>query len=275
MDVVLKVAEEDGEYRKMKLEKLKEEKKNGKLSFLMKESDEVFSNTIRRLIMEEVPTLAVETLEIKDNNSALYDEMLALRLGLTPIKTDYKSYVLPKNCKCEGAGCAQCTLKITLKVSKKGYVYAEDAKSADPKCTFSHPKMPLVKLLAKQKVDLTMTAIMGQGKEHVKWSPGLVFFKKEPVIKIGEISTDAKTIADNCPEDIFTVKGNKLELVKNKVYDCTLCQQCTDLDKGITLEDSGNFVFYIESWGQLSCKEILTKSAEILINKVEEMEALI
>ena len=135
--------------------------------------------------------------------------------------------------------------------------------------------MPLVKLLAKQKVDLTMTAIMGQGKEHVKWSPGLVFFKKEPVIKIGKISTDPKTIADHCPDKIFTVKGNKLELVKNKVYDCTLCQQCTDLDEGITLEDSGNYVFHIESWGQLSCKEMLTKSADVLINKVEEMEALI
>jgi len=259
----------------MKIETLKEEKKQGKISFLLSGIDEVFSNTIRRLVMEEVPTLAVETIEIKDNNSALYDEMLALRIGLTPIKTDYKSYNLPSECKCEGAGCAQCTLKINLKTSKKGYVYAEDAKSADPKCTFVHPKMPLVKLLAKQKVDLEMTAIMGQGKEHVKWAPGLVFFKKEPVIKIGKITADAKTIADYCPKKVFTAKGNKLELVKNMVHECTLCQQCTDLDKEITLEDSGNYVFNIESWGQVSCKEMLTKSTGILINKVEEMEALI
>src|SRR3989338_1520712 len=133
----------------IKLEKIKNEKKINKLTFMIKGSDEVFANTIRRLILEEVPVLAVEDLEIKSNGSALYDEMLALRLGLTPIKTDLKSYNLKEKCKCNGEGCAQCELKITLKGSKKGYVYAEEAQSTDPKCTFVFPKMPVIKLLAK------------------------------------------------------------------------------------------------------------------------------
>src|SRR3989344_6668615 len=120
----------------MKIEKLNEDKKNGKLTFLLKDSDEVFANTIRRLIIEEVPTLAVEDLELKDNSSALYDEMLGLRLGLLPLKTDLKSYELKEKCKCNGEGCARCELKIALKVGRKGYVYAEDAQSTDPKCTF-------------------------------------------------------------------------------------------------------------------------------------------
>jgi DNA-directed RNA polymerase subunit D len=258
----------------MKLEKLNEEKKNGKLSFMFKGSDEIFVNTIRRMIIEEVPTLAVEDLEIKDNSSALYDEMLGLRLGLTPVKTDLKSYVLKENCKCEGAGCAQCELKITLKVSKKGYVYAEEAKSTDPKCTFTHPKMPLVKLLAKQKVDVTMTAILGKGKDHAKWIPGLVFYKKEPVLKIGKV-TDPEKVAKMCPHKVFNVKGNKLEVNKDHLYNCNLCQQCVDLDDNITLEDSGNYLFNMESWGQLSCKEMLNQSADLLIAKAEEMEKLI
>src|SRR3989338_5255578 len=115
----------------MKIEKIKEEKKKSKVVLLLKERDEVFANTVRRLILEEVPTLAVEDLELKDNSSALYDEMLGLRLGLIPIKTDLKSYELKEKCKCAGAGCAQCELKMTLKVGKKGYVYAEDAESSD------------------------------------------------------------------------------------------------------------------------------------------------
>ena len=81
----------------MKLEKISEDKKNKKISLLLKGGNEVFANTIRRLIIEEVPTLAVEEVEVKDNSSALHDEMLALRLGLVPIKTDLKSYKLPKN----------------------------------------------------------------------------------------------------------------------------------------------------------------------------------
>ena len=150
-----KAVEEVGEYKMaIKLEKIKEEKKKNKVIFILKGSDEIFANTIRRLILEEVPTLAIEDLEIKENSSALYDEMLGLRLGLCPVKTDLKSYNLKDKCKCEGEGCAQCELKINLKASKKGYVYAESAESTDPKCTFVYPKMPLTKLLVKRMIKL-------------------------------------------------------------------------------------------------------------------------
>ncbi len=129
----------------MKIEKLKEDKKKGKVSFLLKGTNEAFANAIRRLIIEEVPTLAVEYVEVKDNGSALYDEMLALRLGLMPIKTDLKSYRLPQNEDEIEEKSAACTLQIKLKTSRKGFIYAEDAESADPKCVFVQPKMPIVK----------------------------------------------------------------------------------------------------------------------------------
>ena len=67
-----------------------------------KNTEEFFANTIRRLIIGEVPTLAVEDVEIKENSSQLYDEMIALRLGLSPIKTDLNSYNFKNECKCEG-----------------------------------------------------------------------------------------------------------------------------------------------------------------------------
>ena len=258
----------------MKLEKIKEEKKKNKIIFLVKGSNEIFTNTIRRLIVEEVPTLAVEDLEIKDNSSALYDEMLGLRLGLLPIKTDLKSYVLKDQCKCDGEGCAQCELKITLKASKKGYVYASEAKSTDPKCTFVYEKMPVVKLLTKQKIDVTMTAVLGQGKVHTKWSPGWAFFRKEPIVKLGKVNDPAK-VAKKCSDGVFELKGNKLNLVKNKTYDSNLLEFYASLDSGISIDYSDNFIFTLESWGQLSCKEILTRSAQILTAKVEEMEKLV
>lgn len=257
----------------IKLQKIKEERKNNKMSFLVKDSDEVFTNTIRRLIIEEVPTLAAEDLEIRDNNSALYDEMLGMRIGLTPIKTDLKSYELKERCKCQGEGCARCELKIELKAAKKGYVYASEAKSSDPKCNFVHPNMPLVKLLAKQKVDMTITAVLGKGRDHVKWAPGWAFYRKEPVITLGKIS-DPKTIASQSPDGVFIFKDNKLKIVPEKVYESNLLEHYQELDKEIKLEHTDNFVFNLESWGQLSCKEILSKSADILIEKSEELEKL-
>tara|TARA_Y100000310_G_C20524214_1_gene735197 strand:- start:110 stop:889 length:780 start_codon:yes stop_codon:yes gene_type:complete len=254
----------------IKLEKIKEERKKNKLMFLLKNSDEVFANTIRRMVIEEVPTLAVEDLEIKENSSALYDEMLGLRLGLCPIKTDLKSYNLKEKCKCEGEGCAQCELKITLKASKKGYVYAGEAQSTDPKCTFVFEKMPLTKLLSKQKVDITMTAILGQGKEHAKWSSGLAFFRKEPIVKIGKVNVEL--LKTSCTDGVFEIKGSSVKLNQDNVYESNLLEYYAELDQGISLDYSDNLVFTLESWGQLTPKEILTKSAEILIEKAEEME---
>ncbi len=255
----------------VKLEKIKEERKKNKLQFLLKDSDEVFANTIRRMILEEVPTLAVEDLEFKDNSSALFDEMLGLRLGLTPIKTDLKSYVLKEKCKCAGAGCAQCELKITLKAGKKGYVYAEEAESEDPKCTFAHPKMPLVKLLSRQRVDVVLTAVVGQGKAHAKWMPGWAYYKKEPIVAVDKVK-DPEKVAENCSDGVFVLEGKRLKVDQEKIYDSNLLEYYAELDKGISLEYSDNLVFTVESWGQLSCKEMLNTSADILLEKIEELE---
>lgn len=255
----------------IKLEKIREEKKKNKLVLLLKDTDEAFANTIRRLIIEEVPTLAVEDVEIKENSSALYDEVLALRLGLIPIKTDLKSYEPKEKCKCGGAGCAQCELKISLKAGKKGYVYASEAESTDPKCTFVYPMMPLVKLLARQKIDLTLTAVLGKGKEHAKWSSGTAYYRKAPVLKISKVA-DPQKIMQKCTDGVFTLKGTSLQVNGEKLYESQLAEYYAELDKGITLSYSDDLIFSMESWGQLSTKEMLARSADILIQKTEELE---
>ncbi|NQV91840.1 DNA-directed RNA polymerase subunit D [Candidatus Woesearchaeota archaeon] len=256
----------------MKIETLQEMKKDGKLTFLMKGTNEVFANTIRRLIIEEVPTLAVEDIEIKENGSALFDEMLGLRLGLLPIKTDLKSYRLPENEAEVTEKSARCTLQIKLKSSKKGDVLASEAESSDPKCIFVHEDMPIVRLLAKQKLDVTMTAVMGQGKEHVKWAPGWAFYRKAGSIKVGKVDVDA--LAKINSDGVFKISNGKVTVDEDKVYQSYLLEQYDALE-GIDVSYSDDIVFNLESWGQLSTKEILSQSAEILINKVEEMEKLI
>src|SRR3989338_9050267 len=49
-------------------------------------ANESLANAIRRSVAE-VPTLAINEVEIFKNDSAIYDEMLAHRLGLIPLKT--------------------------------------------------------------------------------------------------------------------------------------------------------------------------------------------
>ena len=50
--------------------------------------DVSIANALRRILLAEVPTMAIESVYIQDNTSILQDEVLAHRLGLIPIKVD-------------------------------------------------------------------------------------------------------------------------------------------------------------------------------------------
>ncbi len=258
----------------MKLTKQNKSKDGLRLAFTIDGASEAFVNSVRRLIVEEVPTLAIEDLEIKENNSALYDEMLALRLGLTPIKTDLSSYSLPKSQEEIDERAASCTLQFTLKAAKKGYVYASEAKSKDPSCTFVHEKMPVAKLGTKQKIDLIMWAVMGQGKDHIKWSPGLAWFKQEADVKVNNEAVEFEDFKSKFPSQIFDTDG---KISEKKIIELDLIDAVDRVNEKIVqvTYKPNTFTFNLESWGQLSTNDILSESANILVKKVEELEALI
>ena len=50
-------------------------------------ANESLINAMRRSI-REIPTLAIDEVEIIKNDSALYDEFLAHRIGLVPLKNE-------------------------------------------------------------------------------------------------------------------------------------------------------------------------------------------
>ena len=81
----------------MEVRVLENEKDDGKVSFIIKDTNAAFANALRRIIIEEVPTMAIEEVEFRKNNSILYDEIIAHRMGLITLKTDLKSYNLPEN----------------------------------------------------------------------------------------------------------------------------------------------------------------------------------
>ena len=160
----------------MEIRVLSNNKEERKVSFIIKDETPAFANTLRRIMTDEVPTMAIEEVEFRKNNSIMYDEMVAHRLGLVPLTTDIKSYNLPEKCKCDGEGCARCQLKLTLKVPKgSGTVYASELKSKDSAVKPVYPKMPIVKLLKGQSLELEATAVLGKGGMHAKWSPCLAY----------------------------------------------------------------------------------------------------
>ena len=253
--------------------KLLDQKEN-KLSFLISGINPYTANALRRTIMEEVPVLAIEEVEFKDNGSVLYDEMVAHRLGLIPLKTDLKTYELPDECSCKGKGCAKCQLKMTLKVRSAGPVYASEIKTKDPKIKPIHPKMPIVKLLKGQKLEFEATAILGKGKDHAKWCPGLVYHRAKPLINVGSKVSNPEQVVASCPVGVFGLKQDSLIINKDNEMNCHLCLACVEKSNNEIQVEASNtdFIFNVESWGQLEPREIVKEAFKIFTKKLDDFQ---
>ncbi len=166
----------------MDLTYLNEDKKSGRVTMLLKDTTPAFANALRRAIIETVPTMAIEDVELVKNSSALYDEVVAHRLGLIALKTDLKGYTPRDKCDCKGVGCAKCSVQMTLKAKGPAIVLASEIKSKDPKIKPVFPDTPIVQLLKGQELEFECTAILGHGKDHTKWSPGLAWYSHEATI---------------------------------------------------------------------------------------------
>ena len=242
-------------------------KDSNKFSFRITGTNATFINTLRRTIIEEVPTLAINVVHFDENSSALFDEMLALRLGLIPLKTDLQSYVLPEEAKNESDPRAFVNFK--LKTKGPITVYASDLQSQDPKIEPVYKKTVIVKLLKEQKLELDATAVLGTGKRHMKFSPGLVYYSHVPIVHVKK--KDPGEFREKYPSKIYD---------KNDQIDAKLIgtQQLVDACKNINpdiievKEKEDSFDFVIELWGQLTAQEILEEAFRILEDKLEGFE---
>ncbi len=269
-----KAEKEEGGSKLAKFEILKISKDKMRMSFILKDTFPGYANALRRIMLSEVPVMAIEDIELKKNSSALYDEIIAHRLGLLPLTTDLKSYELPKTEEDIKEKKAKCTLQLTLKEKGPKTVYASDMKSADPKVKPVHLKMPIVKLLKDQEIELIATAILGKGKNHTKWSPGHIWYNFNPNLKINNKNPDIEKYKEMYPPQIFNKKG---EIDQDLILENNLVDAVANINEEIIKVDYNDkeYIFQIESWGQLTANEILTQALDILDSKLEELNELI
>src|SRR5208282_219465 len=123
--------------------------KEDSLRFLLQGTNHAYANALRRTMLAEVPTMAIEDVIIIENTSVLYDEVIAHRLGLIPIKTDLDAYVLPEECDCKSElGCSKCRASFTLEaeaVDEPVMVYSSALQGESDAAPVSG-SIPIVKL---------------------------------------------------------------------------------------------------------------------------------
>ena len=215
-------------------------------------------NSIRRSCMNFVPTMAIEDVEIVTNNSALYDEVLASRLGLIPLTTDLKSYTKKNECSCLGIGCAKCVNEFVLTAKGPYLVYSKDLISTDPAIKPVSENFPIVKLFDGQEIKLTAKANLNTGSYHSKHQGAMVYYSFYPIVK--------DSILKKFPKEIIN---------DNKIIDFTKFETfAEDNDINFTTNDK-DVIFIIESWGQLKSKKLFNEGINELKNKLLKLKKLI
>src|SRR4030042_7150799 len=192
------------------------------------ETDAYFVNSLRRVMLADLPKLAIDDVIIYDNTSPLFDEVIAHRISLIPIPTDLKLLSFKNQCTCKGAGCVNCTVRYTLSKEGKGVVYSGDLQPEEKSWAIKEDKIPIVELYADQRLILEVEAVLGRGKDHAKWqcvqAPA---YKYYPVVEINQKKCNlCKQCVDACPKKILEIKNNKL--VVTDIEKCTTCKSCME-----------------------------------------------
>jgi DNA-directed RNA polymerase subunit D len=265
----------------MDLEILEQDEHN--LSFIIKGISNEMANAIRRIMMSEVPVMAIDETIFLKNDSPLYDEVVSHRLGMIPLKTDLETYNLPEECECGGFGCPLCQISLTCEVENTSkeplVVYSGDLKSDDPNVVPVDPYIPILKIDKDSKLILEAYAILGKAKDHVKWQAvSNIFYRFYPQIDFDDKKckecSDKCIAARMCPKSLFKFSDGKAPILEKDYWKtCSLCKSCEDSCPQDAISvgwKDDTYIFFLESDGVLPFDLLLRKTFEIFQEKIEE-----
>ena len=232
--------------------------------------DAPIANAIRRILISEIPTMAIDKAVVWQNNSIMHDEVLCHRLGLLPVLAD-PDHFISKEASEEFNEMNSIKFKIHVKCQRKAQyknfkhdqlidmkpedyldnstVYSSDLHwvplgetqkelFAENPCKIQHDKIIITKLRENQEVEIELYCSKNIGRVHAKWSPVSVsFYRLLPDIEFTEPIKDeeAEELKEICPMGVFDIedlgKKSGKNLVISDIRACTMCRECLRPDK--------------------------------------------
>ncbi|SCU90076.1 LAME_0E06964g1_1 [Lachancea meyersii CBS 8951] len=269
--------------------------------------DTSVANAFRRIMISEVPSVAPEYVYFFNNTSVIQDEVLAHRIGLTPLKvdpdmlswvdtnlpeaekfTDENTIVLTLNVKCTRNPDAPKDCTDPKVLYRNAHIYARDLKfepQGKQLTTFAkNPVVPadpdilLAKLRPGQEISLRAHCVLGIGSDHAKFSPvSTASYRLMPHINITQpISGEsAKKFANCFSPGVIGINDAGEAFVADARHDTVSREvlrheEFEDKVKLGRVRD--HFIFNVESTGAMTPEEIFFKSVRILKNKAEYLK---
>ncbi|RWS30304.1 DNA-directed RNA polymerases I and III subunit RPAC1-like isoform X1 [Leptotrombidium deliense] len=276
------------------------------LEFDMIHINAAITNALRRILISEVPTLAIEKVFVYNNTSLLQDDFLAHRLGLIPIKVDPRYFEYRQEGDIEGT--PQDTVVFDLKVKCVKNSNAETDASTPEKMYINRhvysgqfkwlpigsqaemfrekPIKPvdddilIAKLSPGQELDLKLHCVKGIGRDHIKFSPvATAFYRLLPKIELTKKvkGEDIERLKQCFSKGVIGVKyegeeGEREEVAT--VIDSRLDSCGRNVFRHKHLKDSvkmsvikDHFIFSVESTGALPSNTLFLEATKILTAK--------
>lgn len=281
-------------------------------NFDLKGIDTSLANAFRRIMIAEVPSVAIDSVFIEMNTSVIQDEVLASRIGLVPLRLspDWLDWVDPTqeavdengesqlnnsrntvifslNVKCERNKNAPAGSEDPNELYINSNVYARDLKFQpqegqlefmDPPPTVASPDILLCKLRPGQEISLYCFAVLGVGSDHAKFSPvSTASYRLMPSIILAEDITgeEAEKLKKCFSPGVIDIKNNKAVVVdpRRDTVSREVLRHPEFRDKVQLGRVRNHFIFNVESTGAMEPDEIFVKSINQLRNKAKDLLA--
>ena len=244
-------------------------------------------NAVRRACFTDVPVMAIDIVEFFENNTVLYDEIIAHRLGLIPLTSEeaLEKYASPEECRDAPLGDPKCHVVFRLEVetgpNEYRVVYSGDMESSDRSVKPLHDNIPIVVMAPNQSLRLQAYARLGYGHEHAKWMPvSIAAHKYLPVLhfdleKSGNCEECLKCIDSFLPELAKKmrreVRGSIeiLEDINTSGLNWCVVKKCGGCARLEYRE--GDYLLKIETTGALPARTVLLRAIEAIRRKTQKL----
>jgi DNA-directed RNA polymerase II subunit RPB3 len=262
-----------------------------KLRFNLYGTDVSMANAIRRVMIAEVPTMAIELVTVLANSSPLHDEYIAHRLGLIPlVSTHIERFNSSDDCDCEDH-CTQCSVRFELNVENKKenesvIVTSNDLVNLDEKDFKCATVMPvhnsgdcadqsgnaeagkggivIIKLAPGQNVHMELIAKKGIGKEHAKWSPmcSVAYRIEPPPVELNLEQLNAIFSVDNETKEAISELSEGLLLLNPETHQLEYQEPFLKRRIGITQDTIRRVSEFVMASGHVAADVVRYNKAE-------------
>ena len=216
--------------------------------FLVRGVTPAFANGVRRAMIADVPTMAIDEVRFIENSSVMFDEQLALRLGLVPLTTPPV-----------GEFDDEDVVTLSIDVTGPGTAYSGDLVSSDGLVEPADQNVPIINLKDGQRLEAEADARLGRGKDHAKHQGGVsVGYRHLQRVEVGD---ELAEFDDRETQIVRGVIEDDGELLPTTEFDHDLATRYPDHE--VHVEDvPGAFVFHVETDGSFAVEDLVTRAVE-------------